>query len=241
MSTTQDQLYAIPHEPLSRFTFDDQVAAVFPDMIRRSVPGYADILHMLSLITHHYAQPDSQLYDLGCSLGAASLAMAQGLTQPGCQILAIDQSSAMITRARTCLTDPTLPIILQQADISTQPIHNASVVVLNFTLQFIPPEQRLALLNRIHRGLRPGGILVLSEKITSGDADEQAELEALHHAYKRANAYSELEISQKRAALEQVLIPETRQAHETRLQTAGYQRCTLWYQHCQFVSWIAHA
>ena len=110
MSTTQDQLYAIPHEPLSRFTFDDQVAAVFPDMIRRSVPGYADILHMLSLITHHYAQPDSQLYDLGCSLGAASLAMAQGLTQPGCQILAIDQSSAMITRARTCLTDPTLPI-----------------------------------------------------------------------------------------------------------------------------------
>jgi tRNA (cmo5U34)-methyltransferase len=237
----KDQLYTTSQQPLPRFAFDEQVAAVFPDMIQRSVPGYRDILHMLRLITHRYAQPESQLYDLGCSLGAASLAMAQGLTQPGCQILAIDQSSAMIARARSCLSDLDLPIVLQQADISTQPIDNASVVVLNFTLQFIPPAQRLSLLTRIHAGLRPGGVLVLSEKIASDDTAEQAELEALHHAYKRANAYSELEISQKRAALEQVLIPETRQVHTTRLQAAGYQRCILWYQQCQFVSWIAHA
>ncbi len=240
MTLTADRLYATPHDPLSRFVFDEQVAAVFSDMIRRSVPGYADILHMLSLITRRYAQPDSQLYDLGCSLGAASLAMAQGLVQPGCRILAIDQSSAMIARAKACLTDPDLPIVLQQADISTQQIDNASVVVLNFTLQFIPPEQRLALLSRIRQGLRPGGVLVLSEKIASGDAAEQAELEALHHAYKRANAYSELEISQKRTALEQVLIPETCHTHVARLQAAGYRRPTLWYQHCQFVSWVAH-
>ena len=220
--------------------FDDQVAAVFPDMIRRSVPGYADILQMLSLITCRYAQPNSQLYDLGCSLGAASLAMAKGLTQADCRILAIDQSSAMIARARPCLTDSGLPIVLQQADINKQPIENASVVVLNFTLQFIPPEQRLALLTRIRQGLRPGGILVLSEKITHDDAAEQIELETLHHAYKRANGYSELEISQKRTALDQVLIPETRCTHETRLQAAGYQRYTLWYQYCQFASWIAH-
>jgi tRNA (cmo5U34)-methyltransferase len=237
----KDQLYARPHSTLSNFAFDEQVAAVFPDMIQRSVPGYTAILHMLSLITATYAQPNTQLYDLGCSLGAASLAMAQGLNQPGCRIIAVDQAPAMIARAKTALATQTVPIELIEGDISAQSIQQASIVVLNFTLQFIPIAERLSLLQKIYQGLQPGGILILSEKIAGDNPAENAELTALHHAYKRANAYSELEISQKRTALEQVMIPETCQAHETRLAAAGYRRSIRWYQQINFVSWIAHA
>ena len=237
----KDQLYAQPHTTLDHFAFDEQVAAVFPDMIQRSVPGYTALLHQLSLITTIYAQPQTTLYDLGCSLGAASLAMAQGLNQPGCRIIAVDQAPAMIARAKTALAAHSTPIELIEGDINTQPIQQASIVVLNFTLQFIPVEQRLALLRNIHQGIQPGGILVLSEKIAGDTPAQDAELIALHHTYKRANAYSDLEISQKRTALEQVLIPETCQTHEERLQAAGYQRSIRFHQHLNFVSWIAHA
>ena len=239
MST--DQLYAQPQQNLHHFTFDEQVAAVFPDMIQRSVPGYTSILQGLSLITATYAQPDTQLYDLGCSLGAASIAMAQGIQQPGCRIIAVDQSAAMLARAKTVLANHNIPIELIKNDISTQSIEQASIVVLNFTLQFVPIEQRLTVLSTIRKGLRPGGILVLSEKIAGANPAEEAELIALHHAYKRANAYSDLEISQKRTALEQVMIPESCQVHEERLQAAGYQRSLRWQQQMNFVSWIAHA
>lgn len=239
MST--DQLYAKPQKNLNQFAFDEQVAAVFPDMIQRSVPGYTSILHGLSLITAIYAQPNTHLYDLGCSLGAASLAMAQGIKQPGCRIIAVDQSSAMIARAKNALVNHSIPIEIIEGDISTQPIEQASIVVLNFTLQFIPVEQRLGVLSRIRQGLQPGGIVVLSEKIAGDTPAEDAELIAMHHAYKRANAYSDLEISQKRTALEQVMIPETCRVHEERLQAAGYQRNVRWQQQMNFVSWIAHA
>lgn len=239
MST--DQLYAAPRQHLDQFTFDEQVAAVFPDMIQRSVPGYTAILHMLRLITTTYAQPHSQLYDLGCSLGAASLAMAQGLTQPGCRIIAVDNAAAMLARAKSALANQSVPMDFIHADVQTQPVHHASLVVLNFTLQFIPIAARTEVLRKIRQGLRPGGVLVLSEKIAGPDTAQDTELQRLHHAYKRANAYSELEISQKRTALEKVLLPETQATHVQRLQAAGFCQITQWYQQCNFVSWIAHA
>ncbi len=127
----------------------------------------------------------------------------------------------MIARAKTALATQTIPIELIEGDISAQPIQQASIVVLNFTLQFIPIAERLSLLQKIHQGLQSGGILIMSEKIAGNNPAENAELTALHHAYKRENAYSELEISQKRTALEHVMIPETCQTHEDRLIAAG--------------------
>jgi tRNA (cmo5U34)-methyltransferase len=125
------------------------------------------------------------------------------------------------------------------ADVLDVPIENASFAMLNFTLQFIEPARRLPLLRNIHRGLLAGGALVLSEKISFADEPQQEMFTELHHAFKRANGYSDLEISQKRTALENVLIPETLEAHRARLLEAGFSRVEVWFQCLNFASLVA--
>ncbi len=241
MSENRDRLFATPRAEIAAFRFDERVAAVFDDMIERSVPGYRTVVTAIGLLAERLAQPGSHLYDLGCSLGAASFAMARRITAPGCTLFAVDNAWPMIRRLRrrldhTSLPVPVLPVCADLADIR---ICNASMVVLNFTLQFIPPAQRLPLMTRIHRGLRPGGALVLSEKIALEDPKQQRLFTELHHAFKRARGYSDLEIAQKRAALENVLIPEPLSRHGERLHRAGFTSVEVWFRYFNFVSLIA--
>lgn len=238
---TRDRIYADPHAQVEPFTFDEQVAAVFPDMIRRSVPGYELILQALPWLAARVVQPGSLVYDLGCSLGAGTQAVRRGVKMDGCRIIAVDSSVAMIQRADEWLGSfrSEVPVELVQADVLDVPIENASLVLLNFTLQFIPLERRLELLYRIRAGLRPGGVLLLSEKIALEDERMERLITELHHDFKRAQGYSELEIAQKRQALENVLVPETMEAHRARLREAGFVSCETWLQHTRFVSLLA--
>lgn len=223
------------------FAFDENVAKVFPDMIRRSVPGYETIIALTGLLAEQYAQPDTHCYDLGCSLGAATLAMHRRIQQPGCRIIAVDNAEAMTRRCQQHVHEAGKGVDVEVicADIQDVAIHNASVVVLNFTLQFIAPAARLALMQHIYNGMRPGGALLLSEKIIFSDAAEQQRMEALHIAFKKANGYSDLEISQKRTALENVLIPDTLEQHQERLRSAGFRSVDLWFRCINFVSLLA--
>lgn len=238
--SSKDTLYQ--HDgPVSAFVFDDRVAAVFTDMINRSVPGYGTIVSQIGTLALRYAQPHSTCYDLGCSLGAATLAMRRQITAPGCRIVAIDNSEAMIARCRELLAADTspVPVTLHCADILEVDIADASVVVLNFTLQFIPLAQRAALIAKIHAGLRPGGMLILSEKIHFEDPALNALFIDLHHRFKEQNGYTQTEISRKRAAIENVLVPETLRAHESRLREAGFGSVAVWFQCFNFASMVA--
>lgn len=242
MTRKKDAIYAAPLQEMIDFQFDERVVAVFPDMIQRSVPGYGMIISNIGILAGKYAQPKSHCYDLGCSLGAVTLAMRQRINQPECDIVAVDNSPAMIERGRELLARdfvPTVPVTMRCADIQEVTIENASVVVLNFTLQFIPPVERLTLIQRIFAGLNPGGILILSEKIAFGEPERQHLYEELHHDFKRANGYSDLEISQKRSALENMMIPETLACHKARLQTAGFSSSEMWFQCFNFASLVA--
>jgi tRNA (cmo5U34)-methyltransferase len=238
----QDKLYADPLKDLAAFQFDEKVAAVFADMIRRSVPGYSLTLDLLGVIAREHVKSDTNCYDLGCSLGASTLAIRHNLTTDSCRVIGIDNSTAMLQRCQEIVENDsaTAPVELRCEDIQSSRIDNASLVVMNFTLQFIPVEQRLDLLSRIAQGLNDDGVLVLSEKIAFEDNQEQQLLARLHHGFKRLQGYSDMEVSQKRTALENVLIPETLQAHRARLQAAGFSRITVWLQCFNFVSLIAH-
>jgi tRNA (cmo5U34)-methyltransferase len=241
----QDAIYATPQANVHGFTFDETVVQVFPDMIERSVPGYNNIVPMIGLIAARYAQPHTQLYDLGSSLGAATLAMrhavagAAGLE--GVTITAVDSSAAMMAKAQEILAQDTaeLPVNLVEADIQEVPVTNASVVVLNFTLQFLHTAVRDKLIQRIYEGLRPGGVLILSEKVIFPATDQNERFIELHHDFKRANGYSDLEIAQKRTALENVLVPETIPQHQQRAFNAGFGSCEVWFQAFNFVSLLA--
>ena len=241
MTDPRDTLYADPLSEHGLFAFDDAVARIFPDMIRRSVPGYPTIIAMTGLLAGKYASAGTTLYDLGCSLGASTLAMRHNIQQPGCQIISVDNSSAMLARCREVIDSDThdTPVTLACADLQDVAIHNASVVVLNFTLQFIPLALRNELISRIYQGLQPGGIMVLSEKVTFEDPHLDALNIELHHQFKRANGYSELEVARKRNALENVLLPETLRQHKQRIAEAGFGSCDVWFQCFNFASLVA--
>ena len=241
MTDARDDLFAKPLGDPGLFTFDDQVARVFPDMIRRSVPGYPTIVAMTGLLAGRYARAGSTLYDLGCSLGASTLAMRQNIREPDCRLIAVDNSEAMLARCRNVVDSDTheTPVTLVCADLADVQVADASVVVLNFTLQFVPRNQRDAVIGTIHQGLRPGGILILSEKVSFEDPHLDALNIDLHHQFKRAQGYSELEIAQKRSALENVLQPETLAVHRQRIAAAGFGHCEVWFQCFNFASLIA--
>ena len=239
--TNKDAIYSTAIDNIADFAFDDNVAAVFPDMIQRSVPGYSTIIAMTGVLAERYAQTDSRCYDLGCSLGASTLSMAQHINKPDCTIIGVDNSEAMLARCRTLIDNSpyNTQVELICSDINDISIENASVVVLNFTLQFIAVERRKALLTRIAKGMKKGGILILSEKILFEDAHLQALNTDLHHSFKRANGYSDMEISQKRSAIENVLIPETISCHQQRLKQAGFDNIDVWFQCFNFASLVA--
>ena len=237
----KDAIYSQALDKIADFAFDDNVAAVFPDMIQRSVPGYSTIIAMTGVLAERYAQDGSRCYDLGCSLGASTLSISQHIEGKQCRIIGVDNSEAMLKRCRDLVDaspySPTIDLVC--SDINDVCFEDASVVVLNFTLQFIPVEQRAELLKRIADGMRKGGILILSEKILFEDQHLQELNTDLHHAFKKGNGYSDMEISQKRSSIENVLIPETIQCHEDRLRDAGFQNIDVWFQCFNFASLVA--
>jgi tRNA (cmo5U34)-methyltransferase len=196
---------------------------------------------MTGLLAQRYAAAGSVLYDLGCSLGASTLAMRQELRGKDCRILAVDNSPAMLERCRNIIETDThdTPVDLICSNLEDVNIENASVVVLNFTLQFIPLAIRNEVIQRIYDGLRPGGVMVLSEKVTFEDPHlDELNIE-LHHEFKKANGYSDMEIAQKRAAIENVLLPETVATHKQRIASAGFGSCDVWFQCFNFASLVA--
>ncbi|MFT7286966.1 MAG: tRNA (cmo5U34)-methyltransferase [Halieaceae bacterium] len=241
MTDRPDTLFSDPLRAPGPFRFDRDVVAVFPDMIQRSVPGYATVIAMSGLLAGRFAQAHSTLYDLGCSLGASTLSMRRHVQDKDCRIVAVDSSAAMLSRCRELVAADTgtTPVELREEDIGATAIDDASMAVLNYTLQFIPIEARLPLLSRIYDALKPGGILVLSEKVLFDDAALNAINIDLHHDFKRAHGYSDLEIAGKRSALENVLMPETLSCHRQRLAAAGFRSSDVWFQCFNFASLIA--
>lgn len=238
----KDTIFSAPIQKLGDFTFDEQVAEVFPDMISRSVPGYSNIITAIGMLASRFVTPNSNVYDLGCSRGAATLSIRRNVENvKGVKIIGVDNSAPMVERARQYLnayhSDVTVEIL--EADIRKIDIQNASMVVLNFTLQFLPPEDRVALLTKIYQGLNKGGVLVLSEKFRFEEKEMDDLLIDLHHQFKRANGYSELEVSQKRTALENVMRTDSIELHKKRLKDVGFAQVELWFQCFNFGSMIA--
>ena len=241
MNSQQDTIYAHVTDQITDFQFDQRVAGVFNDMIRRSVPGYAQIINTIGDFANRFVTPQSNIYDLGSSLGSATLSIRSQIEGRGCQIYAVDNSQSMIERCTENLAAyvSDIKVNLLCADIRDIDIKNASMVVLNFTLQFLPTHDRDALIKRIYDGMLPGGILVISEKLFFEDNHIQQLLDEQHLDFKRANGYSELEISQKRSALENVMRPDSLNVHQQRLTENGFSHFSVWFQCFNFASMVA--
>ena len=232
----RDRIFRDTHD-LVDFAFDDRVAAVFPDMIRRSVPAYETVVSIGALMAARHIGPGGRCYDLGCSLGASSRAVLRCVTVPDVVVLAVDNSSSMLQRARALNGDETR-IRWIESDIRDVDIENADAVVMNYTLQFVDIDERAALLSRIRAGVRQSGVLILAEKVHFDAPARNEYYESVHASWKRANGYSDTEVERKRASLERVLRPDTVATHLERLSRAGFRRSEVWFR-C--LNWAAFA
>lgn len=235
---TRDRVFAKSLSEIKAFEFNEAVVDVFQDMISRSVPGYPLLLRMIDLYAAIFIQPGSRVYDLGCSVGDATLLIAERSADIDCELIAVDNSPAMIEQCRKQHASR-FGIDWRCEDIQQTVIDKASMVVLNLTLQFLPPEERQNLLEKIFRGLNSGGVLVLSEKVEFEDDNENERMRELHQAFKKTMGYSDLEISQKRTALENVLVPDGESVHMNRLREIGFAEVYQCFRCFNFTSFLA--
>lgn len=237
----KDTIFSKPQQKVLPFEFNDTVVGVFDDMLNRSVPCYREMLERQAQITARYYRTDTRIYDLGCSHGNLGIKILDAMAPDHFEMIAVDNSKPMLERyAHRLQSHPAGRRNVSLVHDGIQNIHleKASVVIINLTLQFIPPADRDQLIRQVFGALTPGGILLLSEK-TIHPADPLNDLQQVfYHRFKKENGYSELEISQKRDALENVLIPETIEHHIRRLNCAGFSKIDIWLKWFNFASLI---
>ena len=224
---------------ISDFRFDDSVVEVFDDMVKRSVPGYEAMIQMVGLVARTYGKDHTNYYDLGCSTGTTTLSLALNNKHKNNKLIAVDNSPQMVKECQRNLSEKIDNFEIVCGDINDISIENASIVVLNLTLQFVELEKRSKLIKKIYDGLVPDGVLIISEKIHFDDKENQEQLARLHLDFKRANGYSELEIANKRQSLENILVTESKQAHLERLKVCGFKESSCYFQCLNFASFLS--
>ena len=220
----QDKLFEEGNVSGLPFSFNQEVTEVFEDMIDRSVPGYTTSLNIIQQQTKQFFKEETNIYDLGCSLGASAIALLNAV-QGNFKIIAIDSSESMIKACQNRFKEQIKAdqINFLNEDILDSEIKNASVVVINFALQFLKIGDRSELFRKIYKGLVPGGIHILSEKVHFNSQRKTEEMSDIYHSFKSINGYSELEISSKRDSLEGVLVTETEDQHLARAKDSGFK------------------
>ena len=223
------------------FTFNDKVAEVFDDMLNRSVPYYSGVIDAIAQLIRHQAQKKHTNYDLGCSTGTTLIELARRLPDMNCQFVGIDNAPAMVNKARLKaeMFSKSNAIQFIEDDIITAKLDNAGAILCNYTLQFIRPMTRLQFVHKLYDSLPPGGMCIVSEKIISHDKKLNREFINIYHQFKRQQGYSELEIAAKREALENVLVPFSKEENIDLLRQAGFQSVETFFQWFNFASFVA--
>ena len=224
-----------------KFEFNERVAEVFDDMLDRSIPFYKQVIAMTGEILGRSLVPHDTVYDLGCSTGTMLLHLGRMLQRADVRFVGVDNSRAMLDKAMRKAQMYSLADAIDfiEQDITGASFTEAGAVILNYTLQFINPSVRQTFLKNIYDGLRRGGILILSEKIVSSDKEFNGQFLESYHRYKKNRGYSELQIANKREALENVLIPFTLRENMDLLRRAGFRRTETFFQWFNFVSIMA--
>ncbi len=236
----KDTLYQNIHSP-SDFTFNSRVAEVFDDMLQRSVPCYSQVIDMVETLLSRFCRQEDRIYDLGCSTGTTLLELSRRLKGSGFEYRGVDNSSAMIEKAVLKAEMFSLQdnVQFETGDITEIPLEKCGACILNYTLQFIRPMVRKSFLSRLSQALRPGGILIVSEKIISHDPEINRAYIDFYHQFKRSQGYSETEIAKKREALENILIPFSISENMNLFKKSGFYHVEPFFQWFNFVSFVA--
>jgi len=240
MAPPKDTLYNIESIP-EDFDFNENVVEVFDDMLDRSVPFYHEVIQATAKILEHHLRPQDRICDLGCATGTPLLEFARLLKDMDLEFIGIDTSPAMLEKARLksefYSREQSVKFYLE--DITKLDRAGTGAFILNYTLQFIRPLLRPQLIERLYALLRPGGVLILSEKTILQDTRLNRCFIEIYHNHKRDRGYSELEIAKKREALENILIPFSNSENIRLLIGAGFKPVESFFQWFNFTSIMA--
>lgn len=223
------------------FIFDRSVTDVFDDMVNRSIPFYSHMQTVVADIAEYFSKDNTNVYDLGCSTGNTLIRLQKRLKQKNINIIGIDNSSPMIEKTKKKLKrTPDKRIKLVKADITKNlKIEKASIVIIDWTLQFINPSSRNSLIKNIYKGLIPKGCLIVNEKIISPNPVLDKTFRFFYHNFKKRNKYSRLEISRKREALENILVPYTVEENIELLKAVGFKHVDIFFKWHNFTGFLA--
>ena len=238
----KDEVFKGEIEKASDFKFGANVANVFDDMVNRSVPFYEEMQRMIAELCANHFQENASIYDLGCSTGTTMIHMNPFIPEH-IQFVGIDDSPDMLEKCRTKLEAAAFkrPVKLEVYDLNSNiEIQNAGVVVLCLTLQFVRPINRERLIKKIYAGMNPGAVIIVIEKILAEDSLFNRDFIRYYYDMKRRHQYSEMEIAQKREALENVLIPYKLSENITLLREAGFSHVEVFFKWYNFAGFIAN-
>lgn len=239
-SSTKDTLFQVDTVE-EDFVFNTQVVEVFDDMLDRSIPFYRQVIEASAHLLDRLLVTGDTVYDLGCATGTTLLEFSRLVLGKELHFIGIDNSAPMldkaILKAEIYSKQQTLSFLLE--DITSFNHSGAGAVILNYTMQFIRPLQREVFLRRVFDNLRPGGVLLMSEKVIGHDRRLNREYIEIYHRFKKSRGYSELEIAKKREALENVLIPFSIDENKTMLNNCGFTSVETYFQWFNFVSIVA--
>ncbi len=241
----KDQVFKRPIDSIKGFEFDDEVASVFDDMISRSIPFYDEIHRiLLDIIDRTLKAPGGTIYDLGCSTGTTIALIDRHLKKKSCnsispKYIGVDNSKAMIQKCQEKLKlNKVKDVKLLCTDIQKVSLAPSQLIIMNYTLQFIPSIDRVPLLSNIYQSLEKGGGFLLSEKLMAHNHEIDSFITDLYYDFKRRNGYSHLEISQKREALENILVPETPKKNMEMLNSAGFTKVEMIFRWYNFACYL---
>ncbi len=235
----EDKLFSEPRD-ISDFNFGEETAEVFDNMLERSIPLYREQQRMTGELANEFAVDGTRIYDLGCSTGITLKTLCDAV-EKDVTFIGVDNSEAMLEKARDNFSKlgVTRDCRFVYGDLNEgAEIENASVVVLNLTLQFVRPLYRDLLISNIYDGLRPNGCLILIEKVLGNDSLFNRQFIKFYYDMKKRNGYSEMEIAQKREALENVLIPYRVDENIALLKKNNFEHVDIffkWYNFCGFI------
>lgn len=223
-----------------QFEFDESVASVFDDMLHRSIPFYEEQIKLISHFASLFLQQGGIVYDLGSSTGNVLFSLSA--LSPQAECIGLDNSPAMIQKSQLkakAYGDNQGKIQFREADFLVYDFLPAKVMIANYTMQFVRPMQREAMIHRVYSALQKDGAFFLGEKMISSEKLLDRAMIEHYLAYKRDQGYSQIEITQKREALENVLIPYTQEENFLMLKKAGFRQIEILFKWVNFALILA--
>ncbi|WP_331775886.1 carboxy-S-adenosyl-L-methionine synthase CmoA [Sulfurospirillum sp. 1612] len=231
-----DKVFTKPIE--KQFEFDENVATVFDDMLERSIPFYQEVIALICSVINARVKDNARILDLGCSTARTLLSLYQK-SEKKLDLIGYDNSEAMLHQAHNKIKAYGADIKLELGDILEASLPKSDVIIANYMLQFIRPIHRVSFLKKIYNALQPGGLFIFSEKIVYNDNKLNKEIIDIYYDFKKTQGYSEFEISQKREALENILIPYTEDENKMMVRDIGFKRVETIFKWGNFVTFIA--